>query len=133
MVYRSTIGSYDQSKHIVGGKKYNAYVDTHEYPPSYLTITEKEAQELVDKYHGTGILKLDKNGNVLPSEMIVDNDIKIGYAVNNKNGKQVETTGFKIHYSEDGTHIVPMYENQKQYWKEMRERDGHNWLFRQKG
>ena len=27
------------------------------------------------------------------------------------------TTGFKIHYSADGTHIVPMYENQKEYWE----------------
>lgn len=127
-----TIYAFDQSKHIIGGQKYNEYMKTHEYPPSYLTISSEEAQKLVDKYHGTGILKLDKNGNVMQSEKIVDNDIVIGYAVNNVTGEKVTTTGFKIHYSGKGTHIVPMYENQKQYWKERREKNGHDWLLRQK-
>ena len=108
------IDSYDQSKHIEGGEKYNEYVENHEYPPSILTISEEKAQELVDKYHGTGILKLDRHKEIIPVEMIVDNDEIIGYAVNNKNGARVATTGFKIHYSNKGTHIVPMYENQKQ-------------------
>ena len=43
------------------------------------------------------------------------------------------TTGFKIHYSADGTHIVPMYENQKEYWEKRREQNGNDWLLRQKG
>lgn len=127
-----TVYSYDQSKHIVGGDKYNEYMKTHEYPPSYLTISEEEAQRLVDKYHGTGILKLDRNGDVIPYEMIVDNGEVIGYAVNNQNGMEVPTTGFKIHYSGNGTHIVPMYENQKQHWYERRARNEHDWLLRQK-
>ena len=127
-----TIYSYNQSKHIVGGEKYVEYMKTHKYPPSYLTITEKEAQELIEKYHGTGILKLDKNGNVIQSEMIIDNDLVIGYAVDNRTGKQVEATGFKIHYSDKGAHIVPMYKSQTEYWRERRKRYGHDWLLRQK-
>lgn len=121
-----------QSKHIKGGKRYVEYMQNHEYEPSMLTISEEEAQELINQYHGTGILKQNKNGNLLPSEIIIDNDKIIGYAVNNLNGKTVETTGFKIHYSEKGTHIVPVYENQKQYWKKGREENGHDWLLRQK-
>lgn len=121
-----------QSKHIKGGKRYIDYLRSHNYEPSMLTISEEKAQELVNKYHGTGILKLNKSGKVLPSEIIVDNDTVVGYAVNNRNGKIVEATGFKIHYSEKGTHIVPIYENQKEYWKRRREENGHNWLFRQK-
>ena len=128
-----TIAKYDQSKHIVGGEKYIEYMKTHEYEPSIVLLTDEEIQALVDKYHGTGILRLDKNGNVISSEMIVDNDMIIGYAVNNKNGKKVYTSGFKIHYSADGTHIVPMYENQKEYWKKRREQNDNDWLFRQKG
>ena len=104
----------------------------HEYEPSILTISEKEAQALIDKYHGSGILKLNRNGVPLPMEMIVDNDEVIGYVINNLNGKRAKTSGFKIHYSSTGTHIVPMYENQKQYWKERREHNGNDWLFRQK-
>lgn len=127
-----TVYQYDQSKHFKGGDKYNEYMKTHEYPPSYLTISEKEVQELVDKYHGTGILKLNNKGEVVPVELIVDNNMEIGYAVNNLNGEKVKTTGFKIHYSRNGTHIVPTYENSKQYWKEMRAQNDYNWLFRQK-
>ena len=121
-----------QSKHIKGGKRYVEYMQNHEYEPSMLTISDEEAQELINLYHGTGILKQNKNGKVLPSEIIIDNDKVIGYAVNNLNGKTVETTGFKIHYSEKGTHIVPVYENQKQYWKKRREENEHDWLLRQK-
>lgn len=126
------IYDYDQSKHVVGGKKYNEHMKTHEYPPSYLTISEEEAQKLVDEFHGSGILKLDKNGNVIPVEMIVDNNKVIGYAVNNLNGMQAETTGFKIHYSDKGTHIVPMYPSMTKYWKEVRDNNGHDWRYRQK-
>lgn len=128
-----TIAKDNQSKHIVGGKKYIEYMKTHEYEPSIILLKDEEIQALVDKYHGTGILKLDKNGNVISSEMIVDNNMIIGYAVNNNNGQKVTTSGFKIHYSKDGTHIVPMYENQKEYWKKRREQNGNDWLLRQKG
>ncbi len=127
-----SISSYDQSKHIRGGQRYNQYMENHEYEPSVLTISEDEIQKLVEKYHGTGILKLDRHGNVVQNEMIVDNDQVIGYVVNNLNGMREETTGFKIHYSSKGTHIVPMYENQKQYWKSMRDKNGNDWLLRQK-
>ena len=127
------IAKYNQSKHIVGGDKYIEYMKTHEYEPSIVTLTDEEIQALVDKYHGTGILSLDKNGNVISSEMIVDNDMIIGYAVNNTNGKTASTSGFKIHYSGEGTHIVPMYENQKEYWKKRREQNDNDWLLRQKG
>lgn len=128
-----TINSYLQSKHFVGGDRYVEYMRTHEYEPSILTITEKEVKVLVEKYHGTGILRLDSRGNIVPQEMIVDNDQVIGYAVNNIDGKRVYTTGFKIHYSDKGVHIVPMYENQKKYWLERRAQNEHDWLLRQKG
>lgn len=126
------IKQYDQSKHIVGGEKYNLYMQDHQYPPAYLTISTEEAQKLVEKYHGTGILKLDRKGNVIPSELIIDNDEPIGIAVNNLNGAIAETTCFKIHYSEEGTHVVPAYPSMKEYYKKAREEDGHNWMYRQK-
>lgn len=60
-------------------------------------------------------VSFDKNGNVIQSEMIVDNDIEIGYAVNNQNEKRVRTTGFNIHYSEKETHIVPKKQKKKAF------------------
>ena len=127
-----TINEIDQGKHVVGGKKYTEYSSSHPYPPSYLTISIDEAQELVEKYHGTGILKLNRRGEVIPSELIIDNDKPIGVAVNNENGQSATTAGFKIHYSSSGTHIVPAYPSQQEYFKKAREDDGHNWLYRQK-
>lgn len=121
-----------QSKHIKGGKRYTSYMRNHEYEPSMLTISEEKAQELINKYHGTGVLKLNKDGLVISNEIIVDNDEIIGYVSNNENGITQPTTAFKILYSEKGTHMVPTYESQKAYWKERRERDGTNWLLRQK-
>ena len=127
-----TIASYNQSKHIVGGEKYNQYMRNHEYPPSYLIIDEEEIQKLIDNYHGSGILELNRNGEIIPIEKIVDNEKAIGYAVNNLTGEEVLTSGFKIHYSNEGTHIVPMYQNQTNYWKERRAQNGNDWLLRQK-
>ena len=98
-----------------------------------LTISEDKAQELINKYHGTGILTLNKNGQIIDSEIIIDNNEVVGYVSNNLNGAVQNTTAFKILYSEKGTHIVPTYESQKNYYLGMREHNGSDWLLRQKG
>lgn len=127
------IDSVMQSKHIQGGKRYRDYMQSHKFEPSYLIISEEKAQELVDKFHGTGILKLNQHGEVIPNEIIIDNDEIVGYVVNNQTGESQKTSAFKIQYGKNGTHIVPTYESQKQYWKERRDQDdGHDWLLRQK-
>ena len=69
-----SIDSEMQGKHIRGRKRYRDYMHTHSIEPSYLTISEEKAQELVNKFHGTGILKLNKNGEVIPNEIIIDNE-----------------------------------------------------------
>ena len=122
-----------QSKHIKNGKRYNDYMQSHQYEPSILTIDKDKIQELVNRYHGTGILKYDKNGKIIDSEIIIDNDEVVGYVSNNQNGATQPTTAFKIQYGKNGTHIVPTYESQKQYWKERRNQNGYDWLLRQKG
>ncbi|MFC8149895.1 polymorphic toxin type 50 domain-containing protein [Bacillus paralicheniformis] len=60
----------------------------------------KKAQELLDKYVGTG--EFPRNGRE-----VVDFGQKIGKAYDMKTGKYIETTGGTIHYSKDDTHIVP--------------------------
>ena len=128
-----SIDSEMQGKHIRGRKRYRDYMHTHSIEPSYLTISEEKAQELVNKFHGTGILKLNKNGEVIPNEIIIDNDEVVGVVVNNLTGAFQKTTAFKIQYGSEGTHIVPTYESQKQYYLERRGRNGYDWLLRQKG
>lgn len=94
-----TIEEGKQGKHIKG---HNNYIEGR----SYLTISLEEAQELVNKYAGTGEIRLKQNGEWDNKEIIkVDNDI--GVNINNKTNESSLTNKFKIHYSKKGVHIVP--------------------------
>lgn len=93
-----TIHSGKQGKHIPG---HNNYKEGR----SYLTITEQQAQELVNKYAGTGQIIRDRNGKYTGKERITTND-QIGVCIDLE-GNEVPTKSFMIHYSKDGVHIVP--------------------------
>jgi len=105
-----------QNNHIVGTHEYNQYVDRQkakgEYGPSIIHGDIKFAQELVNKYAGTGLPGI-KNGKWLNYEQIKTSEI-IGTVVNNLNGTEQKTGNFKIHYSKEGTHIVPDYSTKEQ-------------------
>jgi len=92
-----TIDIGKQDKHIRGSNNYTL-------EKSYLTISSKEAQDLVNKYAGRGTINFDKNGKWDKKE-IIETDKKIG-VVKTKKG-EFETNNFKIHYSNTGVHIVP--------------------------
>ena len=82
-----------QGKHIVGHNNYKE-------GKSIFTKTIEEAQDLINKYSGTGI-KVGQNREM------VDFEIIIGKYVDPQTGKIYDTTVGTIHYSKDGTHIVP--------------------------
>ena len=85
-----------------------------QYGPPYLTISDEEVLELVAEFKGTGKISLNsKTGEWNHQETILSNDKIVGYVVNNLTGKTVETTVFKIHYSQNGIHIVPDYPSKK--------------------
>ncbi|ABX43326.1 polymorphic toxin type 50 domain-containing protein [Lachnoclostridium phytofermentans] len=88
-----------QGKHIKG---HNNYIEGR----SYLTITEKETQDLVNKYAGTGEIKRDNRGNWNNKE-VVDFKKEIGISIDNLTGIEYVTTKAKIHYSKKGVHVVP--------------------------
>ncbi len=94
-----TIALGSQGKHIKG---HNNYIKGR----SYLTISEEEAQELVNKYAGTGEILRTAKGEWRHQEKIKSNKI-VGVDVNDITGEETSTTWFKIHYSKKGTHIVP--------------------------
>lgn len=97
-------------KHDPNHKRYEDYVERNlakgKPKPSYLTITYDEAQELVEKYAGTGKILLNKDNSFKNREVIVTDKI-IGVHVNQTTGKETPTKAFKIHYSKKGVHIVP--------------------------
>lgn len=91
-----------QGKHIRGHKNYTE-------GRSYLTITQEEAQNLVQQYAGTGELRRDKSGRWTNKEFIIAKQI-IGMWVNQNTGEEIQTHRFAIHYAKKGTHIVPAEE-----------------------
>lgn len=88
-----------QQKHV---KSNSRYIEGR----SYLTISEEEAQDLVNKYAGTGTLEFDRKGQFKNKELIVI-DKSIGININNLDSEETETNKFYIHYGKKGTHIVP--------------------------
>lgn len=104
-------------KHVRGSHEYEQYQEKYkrqgQFGPSYLTIDDKEAQELVDRYAGTGILTRRKDGAWANEEVITVHTQDIGVAVNNLNGQEAPTSVFKIKYGKNGTHVVPDYPSKK--------------------
>ncbi|WP_338627572.1 polymorphic toxin type 50 domain-containing protein [Clostridium baratii] len=88
-----------QGKHILG---HNNYIEGR----SYLTISLEEAQDIINKYAGTGEIKTNSKGEWDRKETIKTNK-EIGVNVSILDGSENKTNSFKIHYSKKGTHIVP--------------------------
>lgn len=106
-----------QDVHRQGTKMYYdrqaALASKNQYGPAYLTISNQEILELVNKYKGKGTIRLDENLQWDNQELIVTNNKIVGVCVNNLTGKSVTTSVFKIHYSQKGIHIVPDYPSKK--------------------
>lgn len=98
----TNIESGKQGKHIMG---HNNYIPGR----SYLTISEDQVQNLVQKYAGTGWIRRDGNERWSHKEIITADKI-IGVAVDPLTGEKKETRKFVIHYSKKGVHIVPCKE-----------------------
>lgn len=93
------IESGKQGKHIVG---HNNYIPGR----SYLTVSEDQVQNLVNRYAGTGRMQRDRKDKWSHKEIIIS-DETIGISVDPVTGEEKETNKFVIHYSKKGAHIVP--------------------------
>ena len=94
-----TVNYGHQNKHIPTAHGY-----TEER--SYIHGDLNTAQDLIDRYSGTGEYRMNKNGEWTKKEFIVADHI-IGVYVNPETGIAEETNRFCIHYGKNGTHIVP--------------------------
>ena len=106
-----------QNIHRVGHTAYESRKQTLEakgqYGPSYVTLSDNEILDLVSRYKGTGLIRIDRKGNWDMEETIVSSDRIVGVVYNNLTGSNTLTTVFKIHYSKNGIHIVPDYPSKK--------------------
>lgn len=110
--YSTKLKQQEYQKHVYGTVKYKEYLETRTSkggnPQSILTISLEEAQNIIDNKAGTGIIKVDRNGNPRPQEQITcDNVIGRYYC----KGDYIETKKAVIHYSKRGAHIVPIRGN----------------------
>lgn len=107
--YSTKLSSQQYSKHVVGTSQYNQYLLDRQSrggnPQSILTITEKDAQEIINKKSGTGIVKVTRNGVPKPQEDISCEKIIGKYY---GGGKYHETNKATIHYGKRVAHIVPI-------------------------
>lgn len=77
-------------------------------PQSVLLISIEEAQDIINKQSGTGILKYNKNGEIIKTEKITcDKVIGMYY----DKGAWHKTNKAQIHHSKDGSHLVPIKGN----------------------
>jgi len=97
-----------QNKHIEGTKEFeqNKEKMKKESPGSNPSILIADADEIMQKYKGTGIIDLPK-GSEYPRETIDLNDF-VGKTWVQSLKKYVSTKRVKIFYSSTGVHIVPV-------------------------
>lgn len=97
----------NQNKHIK-----NSHSFKPEEKKSFLFYDLETAQELVNKYHGTGDIRLNKNNKWTNKEFIeLEEDIGVYYDI--KTGEPIKTNRFAIHYGKKGTHVVPVKRRDK--------------------
>jgi len=107
--YSTKLSRQQYLRHVYGTIEYNNYKQIRQAkgkpPPSILTISEQEAQELIIKKAGTGIVTATVNGDIKPTESITA-DIIIG--ITWSGGKKIYTNKARIHYGKRSSHIVPI-------------------------
>ena len=99
-------------KHVRGTKQYIQYENARKKkglgPQSVLTISQEEAQEIIEKKSGTGIIKTRKDGSPMNIEWINAGKI-IGQYYHK--GQWYPTTKAAIHHGSHGSHLVPIKGN----------------------
>lgn len=92
-----TINHEKQARHIKDSK---GYIEGR----SYLTISESEAQELVNQMSCTGQVIISKNGQI---KEIIKADHDVGVCIDSQTFTEELSNSLTIHYSKTGTHVVP--------------------------
>jgi hypothetical protein len=109
--YPANVVKGRQRKHTPGSREFeqNAAKMERESPGSKPSILKADAQELVDKYKGTGEIRTGRGSNTpierIHSDKIIGNTWVVGRQT------YIDTTAADIVYSNKGVHIVPVNDN----------------------
>ena len=96
---RLIINQEKQARHIKGSDGYTP-------GRSYVTVSNDELQDIVEKYAGTGEIQRSARGVFMWKE-IVTLDNPIGVSINPETLEEIPTNRIYIHYSKTGSHVVP--------------------------
>jgi hypothetical protein len=110
--YPLKIKKSKQDEHIEGTKAYANRLKTKPdaTPPSLLTV---DAQELVNKYAGSGKIMLRGGTDDNPPKEKIRADYVVGLYYNPATGQYEETRAAMIIYSTRGTHVYPAFDEER--------------------
>lgn len=91
-----------QSKHKYGSEEYNKAIKNGELP-SYTELSYMEVQKIINRHDKDGEVRIQKGQF---KKVIVEKD-NFGMYGDLKTKKYIPTNRATIHYSKDGTHLVP--------------------------
>lgn len=110
--YSLKLSKQQYEKHLENTKTYDTYmasrISKNLSPQSKLLISQQEAQDIIEKYSGTGIIRSDRKGNPMNIEDVTCDRIIGEYM---QKGEWVKTNKAALHHGKDGTHIVPIKGN----------------------
>lgn len=106
--YSLKLSDQNYNKHVEGHRDYERYAASREAkgqnPPSVLTISKEEAQEIINKQSGTGIIRVNRDGTPRNIEDITCDRIVGKYY---PHGIFHETNKAAIHHGSQGSHLIP--------------------------
>ena len=105
---RDSITSGKQPLEIEEGKQGKHILEHNNYTHgrSYITVSQNEAQDIIKSHAGKGDIKLNRKKEFANKETI-NTDRVMGVNVNNQSSFKTLTSKGTIHYSKNGTHLVP--------------------------
>ncbi|MDR2168428.1 MAG: hypothetical protein LBE35_11380 [Clostridiales bacterium] len=106
---RRLITSDMMSKDVIAVKQNRHITDSKGYimGRSYIYGDLNTAQDLVNRYHGTGRIITHGENEIWSRREVITADRDIGVNIDPTTGEETTTNRFTIHYSDVGTHIVP--------------------------
>lgn len=112
--YSTKLSHQQYLKHVEGTAQYEKYASSRSEPQGRLTITEKEAQSIIDRYAGTGMPDVSRSGVIRNVEYVsvvnAGHYQNVGQYYDAASGTWVDTSRIAIHYGKRGAHIVPVEE-----------------------
>ena len=110
--YSLKLSTQQFNKHVEGMREYevykNARIEKGNSPQSKLTISQEEAQKIIENKAGTGIIKVRRDGTAMNIEQITCKSTIGEYW---QKGAWKKTNKAAIHYGKRGAHLVPIKGN----------------------